>query len=100
MWIYVPSVETRGMEMKTDMAKPTLKNKIKLHWHCFTHCHQSERHYSYEFLKHTSFGKETIDPNYIDCIRCHTCSMKIDRCLRKMEGRTYGRYGHWDSTYE
>ena len=87
------------MAMKLDMADPTLKNKIKLHWHCFTHGHQSERHYHYEFGE-PDFEGRGLREKYIDYIRCHTCSMKIDRCIRKMEGRTYDRYGRWDSTYE
>ena len=97
----MPSVESWRMEMKLDISEPTLKNKIKLHWHCFTHCHQSERHYNYEFVVHHFLNITPVTKKkYIDYIRCHTCSMKMDRCIRKMEGRTYDRYGHWDSTYE
>lgn len=87
--------------MKLDMAEPTLKNKIKLHWHCLIHNHQSERHFNYEFVEHHLLNRTPVSKErYVDYIRCHTCAMKIDRCIRKMEGRTYDRYGHWDSTYE
>jgi hypothetical protein len=77
--------------MKLDESESTFKNRTKLWWHCLTHFHKFENHYVTNYL---------IKGDYIDCIRCHTCSMKIDRCIRKMEGRTYDRYGHWDSTYE
>ena len=85
--------------MKLDVSEPTLKNKIKLHWHCLTHRHEYERHY-FDIRTDSKLLGDIFPKNYVDCIRCHTCSMKIDRCIRKMEGRTYDRYGHWDSTYE
>jgi hypothetical protein len=94
-------VEAGGMEMKLNIAEPTLKNKIKLYWHCFAHNHQPERHYHYEFVERHILNRVPVTKEkYIDYIRCRTCAMKIDRCIKKMEGRTYDRYGHWDSTYE